>query len=178
MYKNKTVTLKSGRNVVLREPLVSDAETFSRFINGLVDEETFEYSGKQSVKDEKEYIESLIEEIHKQNGVHIIATFNDEKVAGADLTNLGYKRDHVVELQLYVRSDFRGDGIGTLLIQDLENEIKKLSSIKLIILTCFGKNVGAINLYKKNGYQECGRLPSVLFHKGAFDDEIYMYKLL
>ena len=178
MYNEKEVTLKFGKTVVLRQPTLNDAQTFTDFINGLVKEETFEYAGPQRLKDEEEFIEFLLSEIKENKGVHIIADYNGEKIAGADLTNCGYKKEHVVEMQLFVRKDFRGEGLGTELLKELENEVRKIAGIKTIILDVFGNNEGAIRLYKSFGYEECGRFPSILRYKNSLVDAVGMYKHL
>ncbi len=178
MYKQKEVTIKSGRTVILRQPTLNDAQTFADFINGLVKEETFEYAGPQTLKDEEEYIEFLLSEINENKGVHIIAEYNGEKIAGADMTNCGYKKEHVFEVELFVRNDFRGEGLGTMLLQELENEVKKLVKITMITLNVFGNNDGAIRLYNRFGYEECGRIPKALNYKRELVDEVTMYKFL
>jgi RimJ/RimL family protein N-acetyltransferase len=172
----KTIKLKSNREVQLREPTVEDAQSFTDFINQLVDEQTFEYAGKQTLQDEIEYIGFIQREIHQKKGVHLIAVFQGAKIAGIDLTNQGYKKEHIGELQLYVRKDFRGEGLGKLLLTEIEKEVQELPNIKVIIISSFANNTIANNLYKKFGYKPYGELPKAIHHKEEYVNELLMYK--
>lgn len=178
MYKNKIFLTKSGKKVVFRQPKLKDAETFSKFINTLIDEDTFVYIGKQSVKDEYDYIMSMLSGIKNNNELHIIGEYDGKKIAGIDLINQGVKKEHVVELQLYVAKDFRGEGIGSALLKEVEEEVKNLKELKVIYLTSFANNTSAIALYEKFGFVKCGDLPKVLKHHGEFVNETIMYKCI
>lgn len=176
MYNKKLFTTKSGKKIVFRQPNLKDANTFSKFINTLIDEDTFVYIEKQSVKDEYDYIKSMLTEIKNKKGVHIIGEVDGEKIAGVDLINQGTKKEHVVELQLYVAKEYRGDGIGSVLLDEVEKEVRKLKNIKLIYLTSFTNNQKAIYLYERHGFIKCGELPKALKHHDELVNEIMMYK--
>ncbi len=51
-----------------------------------------------------------------------------------------------------------------------------IANIRIISLGVFGSNSLAINMYKKFGFKEFGRLPEGVFRKGEYDDHVYMYK--
>ena len=50
----------------------------------------------------------------------------------------------------------RGQGYGTLLMQAVEQEAKK-RGFKVVTLSVDEHNIGAYNLYLRNGYREAGR---------------------
>jgi ribosomal protein S18 acetylase RimI-like enzyme len=76
-----------------------------------------------------------------------IYSFNDD--------NIGYghidQEDDKNWLGIFVSKNYRGFGIGKLIIEDL---IQK-SGVDDIYLTVDIDNINAINLYKKMGFQEC-----------------------
>ncbi len=72
----------------------------------------------------------------------------------------------------------RGRGIGTRLMQILEDESRRLGARRLY-LTVWSANVSAVHVYRKVGYVESGRRPDwVLMDSGETCDLIDMVKIL
>ena len=72
----------------------------------------------------------------------------------------------------------RGLGIGTRLMQVLEDESRRLGARRLY-LTVWSANVSAVHVYRKVGYIESGRRPDwVLMDSGETCDLIDMVKIL
>ena len=65
------------------------------------------------------------------------------------LTNDCAKTGNVIEL--IVKSDIRGNGIGKDLLEKIENYFKSINC-KRINIEVFGPNEKGLNFYKKNGY--------------------------
>lgn len=57
---SKTIKLKTGKEVILRIPQISDAKALADYMNELVDEDTFISSRKQTIEDEEAYIRSML----------------------------------------------------------------------------------------------------------------------
>lgn len=55
---------------------------------------------------------------------------------------------------LYVKPEFRGQGIGKKLFDLTESYLKKGQNCDFIEITVFGDNKEALTAYKKNGYRE------------------------
>lgn len=174
----KTIKLKSGREVVLRLPQISDAKALADYINELVDEDTFISSRKQTVEDEEAYIKSMLKKINTNKEVHIVVMVNDKKVAAVDIFNLGVRKEHVGELQINIHKDYRGEGLGQILMKEALLLAQEVLKLKIVTLTCFSVNDVAMGLYKKLGFETFGSLPEGLKYKDNYIDEIYMYKKL
>ena len=48
----------------------------------------------------------------------------------------------------------------------------------MIILDVYEKNLPALNLYKRMGFKEVGRIPKAVYWKGEYIDDIKMARIL
>jgi len=80
-------------------------------------------------------------------------------------------------LGIAVKSGYRRLGIGAKLIEVLLEEAKK-QGLKVIVLDVYEKNLPALNLYRKMGFKEVGRIPKAIFWKGRYIDDIKMARIL
>ena len=86
------------------------------------------------------------------------------------------KLAHAAEVNgLYVKKESRNLGVATLLVKSLVSSLKQNNSIKCVYLSVNECNGPAINLYKKFGFKEWGRQPSVLNVSGTYYDLIHMF---
>ena len=101
-----------------------------------------------------------IDKINTQKGKMYLAIKNnlilgliigtvDEKDEIDKLTNDCAKTGSVIEL--IVKNNIRGNGIGKLLLEKIENYFKDVNC-KRINIEVFGPNKRALNFYEKNGY--------------------------
>jgi ribosomal protein S18 acetylase RimI-like enzyme len=80
-------------------------------------------------------------------------------------------------IALAVKSSHRGKGIGTKLMRESEKHAKT-KNIRRMELEVFGKNVKAIDLYKRLGYEIEGRRRNAVENTNGFDDIVFMAKTL
>ncbi len=78
---------------------------------------------------------------------------------------------HVMILGMYVRADYQGLGVGTLLMDAMITLAKRLN-LSRVLLTVFEGNTPAEKLYRKAGFVECGKLPGWL--QEGYVNETYM----
>lgn len=83
--------------------------------------------------------------------------------------------DGVASLSIYIHRDFRGKGVGSHLLQAIEQFARQNDFYKIVLFT-FPHNEMAQSLYRKNGYREVG-----IFHNqgkldGKFIDIMAMEK--
>lgn len=174
----KIVELKSGRKVTLRIPKISDAKSFSIYINKLVQEDTFISSETQTVLEEEKYIKSLLNKIKNRKEIHIIAIIGTKKIGAIDIFSQGVRKEHIGELQVNISKDYRGDGLGKILVEEALNLAKEDLKLRMLTLTVFDNNEIGRNLYIKSGFVDFAVLPKAIRFKDNFIDEIYMYKVL
>lgn len=80
-------------------------------------------------------------------------------------------------LTIGVRESYRGKGIGSMLMEKAENYARE-KKCRRMELEVFGKNVGAIELYKHRGYVIEGVKKEAIQSPEGFDDIIIMAKKL
>lgn len=87
------------------------------------------------------------------------------------------KLKHIANIAgVYVKKEYRSQGIGKKLIEEALDEIKRNKQIIKINLNVNPDQKAAVNLYKKLGFKPIGVLKKDLFVKGKFYDELMMEK--
>lgn len=178
----KAFTTKTGRSAVIRLPQPSDVAAMTEFINIFSPEDRFtRFAGEQvTVEEERAYLEAEWEKIAAGDAVKFFC-FIDGRLAGmSDVhrdTALLTRRRHVGIFGIIIGKDFRGEGIGEMMMRTtIAEATKHIQGLRMIKLDCFATNTPAIALYKKLGFTEVGRIPEALLHKNDYVDEIIMIK--
>lgn len=83
----------------------------------------------------------------------------------------------VADLSVYVRRDWRGRNVGSLLLSRLEDIARDHDFHKIVLFT-FSFNQQGQRLYRKMGYREVGTLRNQGKLDGTFVDVMLMEKLL
>ncbi len=170
---------KSGKNLIFRYPTENDLQVLCDYINNLSKEKTFIlFQGEQvSLEDEKRYLDTQLKAISIGKAVQLLA-FSEGILIGNTQINLYDKATkHVGIFGIALAKEFRGEGIGALLMEKIIKEAEKnLQGLKIIILSRLGNNEIAEKLYKKMGFKEYGRLPEGVTHREKLVDHVYMYK--
>jgi RimJ/RimL family protein N-acetyltransferase len=175
----KTVALKDGTSVVLRYPVMDDAELLQHFINPIIKEDTFLLvNEEQSLNDEKAYLSSIISLMKQNMGLKIFGTVNGQIVGSGDVIRYQYKQHHMGRLGLAISQDYRGKGLGKILMNELIEQSRDILDLKLIELSCYVINEVGIRLYRSMGFVEYGRLPQAIAYRGEYVDQLCFYKEL
>lgn len=94
----------------------------------------------------------LKDELKSENSKYIVAKF-DNKIIG--FSGIKVFVDNADIMNIVVRKNFRNKGIGTVLLENLLTLSKKLG-LNSLSLEVNEKNIPAINLYKKLGFENIG----------------------
>lgn len=115
---------------------------------------------------------------HAPNSVYLVAEENG-KIVGSCGCHGGTRRvdEHVGTLGIAVHRDFRGQGIGTQLLQAALDWARS-RNLRRIKLTVFARNEGAIRLYERFGFEIEGRHKGAVCKRGEYIDTLTMAKLL
>lgn len=177
VFKGKT---RGNRNIVIRYPAKNDLRKMWKYINALSKEKTFiAFQGENiSLQREKKYLESKLKKISKNEAVQLLVFYNDRIIGNSDITlEENSFNKHEGTFGISIAKDYRGQGIGTLLIKLVINEATKhLPKLRIITLGVFSNNPLAKSIYEKFGFKEYGALPKGISHRGKYVDHIYMYK--
>ncbi len=170
---------KSGKEIVFRYPAESDLQMLCDYINTLSKEQTFIiFQGEQvSLEEEKIYLDSQLKAISENKSVQLLAFFEGKLVGNTQINLQSKATKHIGVFGISLAKEFRGEGIGTLLMEKLIEEAKQhLENLKIITLECFGNNEIARKLYEKMGFIKFGNLPKGILYRGTPVDHIYMFK--
>jgi RimJ/RimL family protein N-acetyltransferase len=164
------------QKIEIRPPKMSDVNSSLEMINSLVEEKTMLTVQKKSTyKEEERYLKGIIKE---KEALHLFLII-DGKVAGsAKISRLGNGRNHIGELGISLRSEYREMGLGKKLSKIVMEKAIKKFKLKIIILNVFKKNKPAYYLYKKLGFKEVGVIKGEVKYYNRYEDVITMVKYL
>lgn len=172
---SKEIRLADGRRVVVRTFTRDDFGKLRKFFNDLVKEDALiAIDQRVSASEEREIDEDSLARMNRKEMIVWIAE-HDGKVVGRAVAEkmLRRERDNV-SLSFYVSKEFRGAGLGTVLIKMLVKESIRVFSPHNLYLTVYSKNRKAISLYEKQGFVKFGELPDWVKHKDSYLDRVYM----
>lgn len=169
---------KSGKEIMFRYIEKEDYKAMADYINTISDEKTFiTFQGqKMTYEDEEKFVVGQIKNIEDHKSVMILALHN-EKIIGISGIDLKPRvEDHVGIFGITIAKEFRGDGVGKAFMKLVIDEaIKNITGLKIVILGVFSDNDIAQSLYKKMGFVMYGNLPKGIRHKDQFVDHLEMY---
>ncbi|WP_181700415.1 GNAT family N-acetyltransferase [Chthonobacter albigriseus] len=87
----------------------------------------------------------------------------------------GYR--FTAELSVYVDGRFRGEGIGNGLLQALM-AAARARGVHVLVAGIEASNTASLNLHKRNGFVEVGRMPEVGFKFGRWLDLVLLQSVL
>ncbi len=84
---------------------------------------------------------------------------------------------HTAEITYFIRPDLTGKGIGSRMLEHLEDEGRQ-RGITTILASISSRNEGSIRFHARHGFTECGRFVNVGKKKGLFFDTVWMQKFI
>lgn len=168
-------------HIVLRYPTRDDVCDLLNFINTTSKERTYiMLQGEQLTLDnEKKYIEDYLKKIKEGRAVKLLAFHKKELIGVADVYLKDKVEQHIGVFGIIVIPEWRGKGVGKLLMKlTIEEAEKNIKGLECITLGVFGNNAVAAHIYKHMGFIQYGVLPRGIMHKGTLVDHIYMYKFV
>jgi putative acetyltransferase len=174
----RVFSAKGGKEVVLRAPKLEDLDDLLELINSLVEERAeILVDTKMTREQEAEWLVGVLARVEKGEFLHLVAEMDGRVVASCDLHRGKGSEAHVGVVGIVVKKGFRGLGIGAEMMRALIKYGEKVG-LRLLVLSVFATNVGAVHVYKKVGFFVTGRVPGKHFRDGVFIDELTMAKVL
>ncbi len=168
-------------DILIRYLENGDLEEMHRYINVISKEKTYiTFQGEVlSLDEERKYVSEQKEQITNKKSV-ILVVFCDNRLIGTTHLMLGVRTDrHVAQFGITIAKEFRGQGIGKLLMKHTIDEgIKNMPDLEIVALGVFSNNKLAYEMYKDFGFTEYGRLPDGVKLADGYVDHIFMYKLV
>jgi RimJ/RimL family protein N-acetyltransferase len=170
---------RKGLDIRLRHPVVEDVHVLREYINTLSQERTFLYVQGETIglDQERDWLNNHLS-LNTQKLSFMVLAFHGDQLAGNADINLstGPKR-HSGIFGISVAKEFRGQGVGELIMQTvIEEAVRDVPQLELITLEVFGNNPIAQALYRKMGFIEYGRLPGGILHRDVPVDCVLMYR--
>lgn len=180
-FPERTVTLKDGRNCVLRPTGPDLAEEMIAYMKVTAGETMWLLRYPDEVQFTAEGEKEILGRLLEDPGNVMMAAVVDGKVAGnASFSGIGSKRKilHRCSLAIALYREYWGLGIGTAMIGYM-TELARQMGFEQMDLEVVAENEQARALYRKCGFMESGRRVNALkFDDGSYHDEILMYKKL
>jgi len=170
---------EKGNKIVIRYPTKDDAKLMWEYINQLSKEQTFiTYQGEEiTPQEETEHLKKVLENIEKKKSVQLLVFFDNKLIGISGIETKDRVSAHQGIFGISIAKEYRGEGVGTKLMELLIDEaIKNLPQLRIITLGVFESNRLAMGMYKKFGFKKFGTLPEGILYKGKYIDHVYMYK--
>ncbi len=176
-----TLKDKKGREVVLRNAELSDAEDLIRYLKITTKETPFLIREPDevtlTVEQEKSFLQSVIDD---DRALLLIAVVNGKHVGNCSLMSVGrYKRyRHRCDVAIALYQEYCDAGIGSMMLNTIF-KVAKETGYEQAELEVIADNKNAIELYKKLGFEEYGRFPdNMKYADGTYVDAYWMMKKL
>lgn len=168
----KRITLKDGREVLIRKAVKSDASKIIQYVTAVGGEsDNLTYGINEfDITEEKE--EQIIESINsRDNSIMMLAEIDGEIVSMLFIScGTRPRTRHAGEFGITVKKSCWGLGIGNAMISSLIEWARSTEIIRKINLKVRTDNTRAIALYKKHGFREEGISTRDLYINGSFYD--------
>lgn len=176
-FESRVNTTKSGKKVIIRSALKSDAASLLSLAKQIIAEDKFQLLTLDeleiSINSEESWIESFAAD---KNRIILVAEIGGTLVGSLDFCNGHRKRiSHTGEFEMSVWPNMRSQGIGTLLLESLLSWAADNHTIEKINLNVHSNNDHAIALYKKAGFCVEGiKKKEIKYDNGLYIDTIVM----
>jgi len=169
----KSLVLRDGTTVRI-EPVngKENVREFQRFINTLTREGTYLLVDKPvTLKEEKQWLQTQIQAQRKGEQIYLKALVND-RLIGDCFAKPGFGRNHGnVNLGIAIAKNWRGKGIGRILLEELILRSQQKWHPKNIYLHVVSFNKKARQLYESLGFRIIARLPQWFEYNTMYLDE-------
>ena len=162
----------------IRKATIKDAEQlFNLYETGFLKPDlilTDPDKSEHNIENEKE----MIAEHSQGNNLYLVAEDGNQIIANLIFTGGKYRKDkHSGKFEIFIRNEFRGQGVGEKLVKKLLSWAKT-AKIKRIELEVWSNNLPAITLYKKLGFKIEGKRKKQYKIRKKYVDGILMAKII
>lgn len=172
----KTLRLKDMSVATLDWLNEEDLSEAVEALNCVIREGKYLYLNEEIVDMEEEH--KWFERSVKAGMLYLVARVEGKVVGGASMHPQTDKQEHVAQFGIFICDGYRNLGLGTAMLKEFI-DIAKKRGFEILQLSVFANNTRALNVYKKCGFKEIGRLSQdIRFLDGEYTDRILMELLL
>ncbi len=160
------------KSVVLRRILSDDNQQLAEIIRAALEEFGANHEGTVYYDESTDHLSDLFK---VEQSVYFVAVVDRQVVGGGGLFPTSGLPDDTCELvKMYLLSEFRGKGVGRMIIQQCLSQAKSMG-YKKVYLESMPELAGALAIYEKFGFEY---LDGPLGNTGHFGCEKWMLKSL
>ena len=173
------LTLKNDQICKIIEGIPADAQQLLDLSKAVIGENDFQVTTPEEFNLNLEQEEQWVEKLNScSNSLLLVAKVNDEIVGLLDFHGRTNRRKiaHVGSFGMSVKKEYRGQGIGSALLNTIIQWGKEHPQIEKIGLAVLSNNENAITVYKRLGFIEEGRrINEIKLSDNEYLDDILMY---
>jgi L-amino acid N-acyltransferase YncA len=167
---------------IIRKAVADDAASFIEMIKSIVAEHPdvdMPFTLDEYTVTAEGIAEWMTTANETENAIFLVAEA-DGQLIGTLICQGGRLRAdrHTTSLSIYVRKDWRDQGVGKALMQYAIDWAKSTGIIKRIHLEVYARNQRGVHLYEKFGFEHEGRKRRVYYQGGEYVDMLIMGLLL
>ncbi|CAM1345646.1 GNAT family N-acetyltransferase [Tenacibaculum amylolyticum] len=174
--KPKTITLKNGKEILIRQCEVNDAEHLRNTIKTYIKDSKYipklQEEFKLSISQGEDWIKSFID---RPNSLLLIAEFDNKIIGNIDLTGNPRKvMEHTAVIGMGMLAEWRNSGLGTELMKAAISWAKNNPILEILWLQVYTDNKLGVGLYQKMGFTENGIIKNFFKQDGIYFDNLTM----
>ena len=147
----KKVRLQSGTSVTIRPMVKEDADKLYAFFSRVPREDRLFLRDDVSIRD---VIDSWTQELDYRKVLPLVAEVGGNIVGDATLHRRTFGwTSHVGKVRLVIDKDYRGKGLGTILIEELI-DIAKKAGLEQLVAELISDQTGALSAFKRLGFEK------------------------
>jgi len=147
----KKVRLQSGTSVTIRPMVKEDADKLYAFFSRVPREDRLFLRDDVSIRD---VIDSWTQELDYEKVLPLVAEVGGNIVGDATLHRRKFGwTSHVGKVRLVIDKDYRGKGLGTVLIEELI-DIAKKAGLEQLVAELISDQTGALSAFKRLGFEK------------------------
>jgi len=147
----KKVRLQSGTSVTIRPMVKEDADRLYAFFARVPREDRLFLRDDVSIRD---VIDSWTQELDYEKVLPLVAEVGGNIVGDATLHRRKFGwTSHVGKVRLVIDKDYRGKGLGTVLIEELI-DIAKKAGLEQLVAELMSNQTGALSAFKRLGFEK------------------------
>ena len=147
----KKVRLQSGTSVTIRPMVKEDADKLYAFFSRVPREDRLFLRDDVSIRD---VIDSWTQELDYRKVLPLVAEVGGNIVGDATLHRRTFGwTSHVGKMRLVIDKDYRGKGLGAILIEELI-DIAKKAGLEQLVAELMSNQTGALSAFKRLGFEK------------------------